>query len=60
MSNTVKLHRVFSAPPERVYRAFLDPDALVKWMLPHGFSAKVHLIDAAVGEPYKMSNDVHQ
>ena len=60
MSNTVKLHRVFSAPPERVYRAFLDPDALVKWMPPHGFSAKVHHIDAAVGEPYKMSNHLHQ
>ena len=55
MSNTVKLHRVFSAPPERVYRAFLDPDALVKWMPPHGFSAKVHHIDAIVGGTYKMS-----
>ncbi|WP_171057673.1 SRPBCC family protein [Acinetobacter sp. P8-3-8] len=55
MSNTVKLHRVFSAPAERVYRAFLDPDALVKWMPPHGFTAKVHHSDATVGGTYKMS-----
>lgn len=55
MSNTVKLHRVFSAPPERVYRAFLDPDALVKWMPPHGFTAKVEHCDATVGGSYKMS-----
>ncbi|WP_296281747.1 SRPBCC family protein [uncultured Acinetobacter sp.] len=55
MSNTVKLHRVFSAPAERVYRAFLDPDALVKWMPPHGFTAKVHYSDVSVGGSYKMS-----
>ena len=55
MSNTVQLHRVLSAPPERVYRAFTDPDALVKWMAPHGFTAKVHYIDARVGGTYKMS-----
>lgn len=55
MSNTVKLHRVFSAPPERVYKAFLDADALVKWMPPHGFTAKVHHLDAKVGGSYKMS-----
>lgn len=58
MSNatgTVKLHRVFRAPAERVYRAFLDPDALVKWMAPHGFTAKVHQIDARVGGTYRMS-----
>ena len=55
MSNTVKIHRVFSAPPERVYKAFLDPDALVKWMAPHGFTAKVHHLDAKVGGTYKMS-----
>ncbi|CAB1209831.1 SRPBCC family protein [Acinetobacter bouvetii] len=54
-SNTVKLHRVFSAPPERVYRAFIDPDALVKWLAPHGFTAKVHHLDAKVGGSYKMS-----
>ncbi|EXC13188.1 hypothetical protein J509_1857 [Acinetobacter baumannii 647609] len=44
-TGTVKLHRVFKAPAERVYRAFLDPDALVKWMAPHGFTAKVHSFD---------------
>ena len=55
MSNTVKLHRVFSAPPERVYKAFLDPDAIVKWMPPHGFTAKLHQRDATVGGSYRMS-----
>lgn len=54
-SNTVKLHRVFTSPPERVFKAFIDPDALVKWMAPHGFTAKVHHLDAKVGETYKMS-----
>lgn len=55
MSNTVKLHRVFSAPPERVYKAFLDPDAIVKWMPPHGFTAKLHQMEATVGGSYRMS-----
>ena len=55
MPNTVKLHRVFTAPPERVFKAFIDPDALVKWMAPHGFTAKVHHLDAKVGGTYKMS-----
>ncbi|MFW1965687.1 SRPBCC family protein [Acinetobacter guillouiae] len=55
MSNTVKLHRVFSAPLERVYKAFLDPDAIVKWMPPHGFTAKLHQMDATVGGSYRMS-----
>ncbi|OTG62275.1 toxin [Acinetobacter sp. ANC 3903] len=54
-SNTVKLHCVFTAPPERVFKAFIDPDALVKWMAPHGFTAKVHHLDAKVGGTYKMS-----
>ncbi|HAV5935809.1 TPA: toxin [Acinetobacter baumannii] len=54
-TGTVKLHRVFKAPTERVYRAFLDPDALVKWMAPHGFTVKVHSFDAKVGGSYKMS-----
>ena len=54
-SNTVKLHRVLSAPPERVFKAFIDPDALVKWMAPHGFTAKAHHLDAKVGGSYKMS-----
>lgn len=55
MTNTVELHRIFSAPPERVYKAFLDPDALVKWMPPHGFTATVHHLDARIGGSYKMS-----
>ena len=55
MSGTVRLHRVLSAPPERVFKAFLDPDALVKWMAPHGFTAKVHHLDPQVGGSYKMS-----
>lgn len=59
MPSTIRLHRVFKAPPERVYRAFLDPDALVKWMPPHGFTAKVHQFDAKVGGSYKMSFKNH-
>jgi uncharacterized protein YndB with AHSA1/START domain len=54
-TNTIRLHRVLRATPERVYRAFLDPDALVKWMAPNGFTAKVHHVDAKVGGTYKMS-----
>jgi uncharacterized protein YndB with AHSA1/START domain len=52
---TVRLHRVLKAPADRVYRAFLDPDALVKWMAPHGFTAKVHHMEARVGGTYRMS-----
>lgn len=52
--NTVRLHRVIRAPAARVYRAFLDPDALAKWMPPNGFTGKVHHIDAKVGGTYKM------
>ncbi len=55
MPGTVKLHRVFRASPEKMYKAFLDPDALVKWMAPHGFTAKVHEMNATVGGTYKMS-----
>jgi uncharacterized protein YndB with AHSA1/START domain len=55
MPNTVRLHRVLRSKPERVYRAFLEADALVKWMPPHGFTATVHSIDARVGGTYKMS-----
>jgi uncharacterized protein YndB with AHSA1/START domain len=55
MSNTIRLLRVLRAPPERVYRAFLDADALVKWMPPHGFTARVHELDARVGGQYRMS-----
>jgi uncharacterized protein YndB with AHSA1/START domain len=51
----VRLHRVLRAPAERVYKAFLDPDALAKWMAPHGFTGKVHSMDARVGGGYKMS-----
>lgn len=53
--NTVKLHRVVRAPAERVYRAFLDADAMVKWLPPHGFTGKVHHLKAEVGGTYKMS-----
>lgn len=52
---TVRLHRVLRAPPQRVYRAFLDPDAMVKWLPPHGFTGKVHQLDARVGGGYRMS-----
>ena len=55
MPNTIRLHRVLRAAPERVYRAFLDPDALVKWMAPNGFTAKVHSMEAKVGGAYRMS-----
>ncbi len=55
MPNTIRLHRVFQATPDRVYRAFLDPDALVKWNPPNGFTAKVHHMEARVGGTYKMS-----
>lgn len=55
MSNTVRLHRVIRATPERIYRAFVDPDALVKWLPPHGFTAKVHALDARVGGEYRIS-----
>ena len=54
-TNTVKLHRVLKSTPERVYRAFLDPEAMVKWLPPHGFTGKVHSIEARVGGTYKMS-----
>ena len=54
-TGTVRFHRVFKAPAERIYRAFLDPDAMVKWLPPHGFTGKVHQIDAKVGGSYKMS-----
>ena len=53
--HTVRLHRVFQAPAERIYRAFIDPDAMAKWLPPHGFTGKVHEMDARVGGGYKMS-----
>jgi len=54
-TNTVRLHRVLAAPAERVYRAFLEPDAKAKWLPPHGFTGKVHEMDARVGGGYRMS-----
>jgi len=54
-TNTVQLRRVLRAPPERVYRAFIDGDAMVKWLPPHGFTGKIHEIDARVGGRYRMS-----
>ena len=54
-TNTVRLHRVLRAPAERIYRAFLDADAMTKWLPPNGFTCKVHQLDAKVGGIYKMS-----
>ncbi len=54
-TNTIRLHRVLRAAPEKIYRAFLDADAMVKWLPPNGFTGKVHEIDAKVGGTYKMS-----
>ena len=54
-TGTVRLHRVLKAPPERVYRAFLDPDAMAKWLPPHGFTGKVHHLEAKTGGTFKMS-----
>ena len=54
-TNTVRLHRVLRTTPAKIYRAFLDPDAMAKWLPPHGFTGKVHQIDARVGGTYKMS-----
>jgi uncharacterized protein YndB with AHSA1/START domain len=55
MPSTIRLHRVFRAPPARVYKAFIDPAAMVKWLPPHGFTAVVHHLDAKVGGTYRMS-----
>ena len=54
-TNTIRLHRVLRATPDKVYRAFLDPDAKVKWLPPHGFTGKVHHLDARVGGTFRMS-----
>jgi uncharacterized protein YndB with AHSA1/START domain len=54
-TNTIQLHRVLRATPEKIYRAFLDPDAMVKWLPPNGFTGKVHHMDGKVGGTYKMS-----
>ena len=58
-TNTVKLHRVIRSTPDRVYRAFLNPDVWAKWLPPHGFYGKVHSMDAKVGGKYKMSFTNH-
>jgi uncharacterized protein YndB with AHSA1/START domain len=55
MPNTIRLHRVLRASPEKIYRAFLDADAMAKWLPPNGFTGKVHQLDAKVGGSYKMS-----
>ncbi len=55
MAGTVRLHRVLKAKPERVFRAFIDPDAMAKWLPPNGFTGKVHEMDARVGGRYRMS-----
>ena len=54
-TNTVKLHRVLRAPAERIYKAFLNPEAMAKWLPPNGFTGKVHHMDAKVGGTFKMS-----
>ena len=54
-TNTIRLHRVIRATPERIYRAFLDADAMAKWLPPNGFTGKVHHLDAKVGGTYEMS-----
>jgi uncharacterized protein YndB with AHSA1/START domain len=55
MPNTVQFHRVLRAAPEKVYRAFIEADALVKWLPPHGFTGRVHHLDPREGGTYKMS-----
>ena len=55
MPSTIKLHRVFKTTPERLYKAFIDPEAMVKWLPPHGFTGKVHEMHARVGGSYRMS-----
>jgi len=54
-TSTVRLHRIIRAAPERIYRAFLDPDAMAKWLPPYGFTCKVHHMDATVGGTFRMS-----
>ena len=55
MPNTVRFQRVIRAPAERIYRAFIDPDAMCKWLPPHGFTGRVHEMDSRVGGGYRMS-----
>ncbi len=55
MPSTIRLHRVLRTTPEKLYRAFIEPDAMAKWLPPHGFTCKVHQMDPRVGGTYKMS-----
>ena len=55
MPNTVRLHRVLAAPPDKVYRAFIEGDAMAKWLPPNGFACTVHQLDAKAGGTYRMS-----
>jgi len=55
MPSTIRLHRVFKTTPERLYKAFINPEAMVKWLPPNGFTGKVHSIEPRVGGTYKMS-----
>lgn len=55
MANTVRLHRVINAKPEKVYRAFVEPDAIASWLPPHGFTCTVHELNAVVGGTHRMS-----
>jgi uncharacterized protein YndB with AHSA1/START domain len=55
MPNTVRLHRVFSTNPEKIYRAFLEPDAMAKWLPPNGYACTVHHLDAKAGGNFRMS-----
>lgn len=54
-TNTVRLHRVLRTPPEKIYKAFLDPDAMARWLPPNGFTGKVHHLEPTVGGTYRMS-----
>lgn len=54
-TNTIRIHRVLRAAPDKVYRAFLDPEAMAKWLPPNGFTGKVHQLEAKVGGSYRMS-----
>lgn len=54
-THTIRLHRVLKSTPDKLYRAFLDPDAMVKWLPPHGFTGKVHHVEAKVGGTFRMS-----
>jgi uncharacterized protein YndB with AHSA1/START domain len=55
MPNRIRLHRVLRTTPEKLYRAFLEPDAMAKWLPPHGLTCKVHQMDARAGGTYRMS-----